>query len=232
MSSQDSGITDVTTTPSPAAASLRKRGRRKGTRTKRKNDMPRPPSVFVLDDDGAEVEAMSNVLVAEGFACDGFTVPQQCLESVKVHECDVLITDLLMPGHDGIEVLCEAICILPELPVIVVTGHGNIPLAVVAMKKGAKDFIEKPVDKDALLRSVRGALGDVEKKWSAAKVQLSRTERVVLKHVLQGNGNKHIAFMMGRSIRTIEDHRSHLMKKLNAENVVDLVRRSIELGLA
>jgi two-component system response regulator FixJ len=189
-------------------------------------------NVVVLDDDEAEVAAIRAVLEGDGYACTAYTDPAQCVDDLRRLDCDVLLCDLVMPGMDGLQVLSQAREVRPGLPVIVVTGHGNIAVAVTAMKNGAASFIEKPFDKAVLLDSVKDALSRVEREWSAAPVELSRMEKIVLKHIIEGNGNKHIAHMIGRSVRTVEDHRSHIMRKLEASNVVDLVRRCIALGLA
>lgn len=189
-------------------------------------------NVFVLDDDGAEVAAIKAILEGDGYFATTFTNPAECIDALRRHECDVLLCDLVMPEIDGLQVLRQAREVSPDLPVIVVTGHGNIAIAVTAMKRGASDFVEKPFDRAVLLDSINTVLGHLQREWAVTPVELSRMERVVLRHIIEGNGNKHIAHMLGRSVRTIEDHRSHLMRKFGATNVVDLVRRCIAMGLA
>jgi two-component system, LuxR family, response regulator FixJ len=201
-------------------------------RARARRAIPKRRSVFILDDDAGEVEAVRAVLEADKFNCTTFTNPRQCLDGLRKENCDALVCDLVMPDVDGLHVLAESKSIRPSLPVIVITGHGNIAVAVTAMKNGAAHFIEKPFDRAVIVEAVNDAMASVERSWSATPVKLSKMEKIVLKHVLQGNGNKHIALMIGRSVRTVEDHRSHLMKKMGVENIVELVKRSISLGLA
>ncbi|HSV27183.1 MAG TPA: response regulator [Sedimentisphaerales bacterium] len=188
-------------------------------------------TVFVLDDDEAEVTAVKAALEGDGFACTTFTDPRRCVDELRSNPCDVLVCDLVMPHADGLQVLSQAREAHPGLPVIVVTGHGNIAIAVTAMKKGACDFIEKPFDRAALTESINNALNYSRREWATATVELSKMERTILRHILRGNGNKRIAQMIGRSVRTVEDHRSHIMKKMGVSNVVELVRRCIDMDL-
>jgi two-component system, LuxR family, response regulator FixJ len=198
---------------------------------RKKKASARLPKVYVLDDDAGEVEAIRAVLEGEKFVCSTFTRPQDCIAGIKENGCDALLCDLVMPEMDGNQVLAEVKGMRPDLPVIVITGHGNIPVAVTAMRNGAANFIEKPFDGAALVQSIRVAMSEANKNWSGVPVKLSKRERLVLKHILKGNGNRHIALKLGKSIRTVEDHRSHLMKKMGVDNIVDLVKRSIALGL-
>jgi two-component system, LuxR family, response regulator FixJ len=207
----------------PQPRPSRGRGRKPAAKARR---------VFVLDDDRGEVEAIRGVLEGEKFLCRTFTQPRECVDNLKGLDCDVLVCDLAMPEMDGHQVLAEAKSLRPDLPVIVVTGHGNIAHAVSAMKNGAANFIEKPFDKATLVDSINSALSEVDRGWLRSPVKLSKMEKLVLKHILNGNGNRHIALKIGKSVRTVEDHRSHLMRKMKVDNVVDLVKRSIALGLA
>jgi two-component system response regulator FixJ len=231
LDDQSNIVPNETDVPSPAQEPLRKEDGKKADPGVATNHFAKARCVFVLDDSDAEVEAIGAVLKAEGIFCKTFTSPQECLDSLRKCACDVLVTDLKMADMDGMEVLIEAKKILPGLSVVVITGYGNISLAVVAMKNGAKNFIEKPFDMATLLDSINGAMEDGQDRWASAYVELSPMEKMVLKHILSGNGNKYIAQMTGKSVRTVEDHRSHLMRKLGAVNVVDLVRRCISLGL-
>lgn len=199
-------------------------------RRKRKASSSRPV-VFVLDDDAGEVQAIQAVLESQGFLCTTYTQPRECLEGVRLKDCDAVLCDLVMPEMDGNQFLMHVKELRPDLPVIVITGYGNIPVAITAMKNGAANFIEKPFDAELIVKAVRSALGDVDKTWSTVPVRLSKMEKLVLRHVLRGNGNRHIAQKIGKSVRTIEDHRSHLMRKMGVDNIVDLVKRSIAVGL-
>jgi two-component system, LuxR family, response regulator FixJ len=215
----------------PMEPPVRRRGRKKASPGVTTKKVVKSRWIFVLDDSDAEVAAISAVLEAEGMFCKTFTNPKECIDSLRSCACDVLVTDLKMPEMDGMDVLIEARKICPGLPVVVITGYGNISLAVVAMKNGATNFIEKPFDATALLDSIKSAMDDAQRVWSSTNTELSAMEQLVLKHILQGNGNRHIALMTGKSVRTIEDQRGHLMRKLGVVNVVDLVKRCIALGL-
>jgi two-component system response regulator FixJ len=233
MSQEEQTIDTQTPAPPPVVRVRRNGVGQEGVRRKRGKGMTNSKkNVFVLDDDDGEVQAIKAVLEAERFSCRTFTSPVQCLEDLLKSNCDVLVSDLVMPEMDGLLVLVEARKIRPRLPVVVITGHGNIAVAVTAMKQGATNFIEKPFDRTALLDSINSAMGEADREWAAAHVELSKREKVILKHIIQGNGNKHIAMMIGKSVRTVEDQRSSVMRKLGVVNVVDLIKRCIALGLA
>jgi FixJ family two-component response regulator len=137
-----------------------------------------------------------------------------------------------MPVKDGIELLIEARNIFPWLPVLIITSYADVPLAVKALKAGATDFAEKPLDWDRFLATVQSILSETELSDALAGKPLTRTETIVLRLILEGRSNKEIAHILSRSTRTIEVHRSHIMHKLNVDNVVELVKRAsgIDLG--
>ena len=144
-----------------------------------------------------------------------------------------------MPGMSGIDLLRKLKSDGVSLPVIVMTGHGDVPLAVEAMKLGAFDFIEKPFDDDALLASVRGALGVQEKQTREGSqrqeienrlTQLSTRERQVLDGLVAGQANKVIAYELGISPRTVEIYRANVMTKMQANSLSDLVRMALVTG--
>jgi two-component system response regulator FixJ len=150
-----------------------------------------------------------------------------------------IITDVRMPGMSGIDLLRKLKSDGVTVPVIVMTGHGDVPLAVEAMKLGAFDFIEKPFDDDALLMSVRGALGVQEKHAREESqrqeienrlAQLSTRERQVLDGLVAGQANKVIAFELGISPRTVEIYRANVMTKMQANSLSDLVRMALVSG--
>jgi two-component system response regulator FixJ len=135
-----------------------------------------------------------------------------------------------MPGKDGLELLDDVKRAIPWLPVIVVTSYGDIPMAVEAVKTGAFDFIQKPLDPETFLTKVGSALQqDVLADILRGK-PLTKMQTTVLQLILQGRTNMDIANMLGRSVRTIEVHRSHIMHKLKVGNVVDLVKKAMDLG--
>jgi len=160
-----------------------------------------------------------------------FSGADDCLAGLEADSCDLLITDVKMPGKDGVELLTEVKRRLPWLPVLVITGFGDVPIAVKAMKAGAVDFIEKPLDRDSFLEMVsillaRDTAGSVLQGRS-----LTRMEIKVLRHVLDGRNNREIAETLHRSCRTVEVHRRHVMQKLCAKNVVELLRQAARLRL-
>jgi two-component system response regulator FixJ len=151
-----------------------------------------------------------------------------------------VVTDVRMPEMSGIDLLRELKKGGSALPVIVMTGHGDVPLAVEAMKLGAFDFIEKPFDDEVLLGSVRNALGrgqqaakrEAERSKALEKLeQLSPRERQVLDGLVLGNANKVIAFDLGISPRTVELYRANLMTKMEATSLSDLVRMALAAGI-
>jgi two-component system, LuxR family, response regulator FixJ len=144
-----------------------------------------------------------------------------------------------MPGMSGIDLLRRLRELKIDVPVIVITGHGDVPLAVEAMKIGAADFLEKPFDDDALLASVRSALarqdGDARRSSERADIKarlssLSKRERDVLDGLVAGNANKQIAYDLGISPRTVEIYRANLMNKMQAGSLSELVRMALIAG--
>jgi two-component system response regulator FixJ len=151
-----------------------------------------------------------------------------------------VLTDVRMPGLNGLELVHRLNALGFAAPIILMTGHGDIPLAVEAMKAGVVDFIEKPLDDDILLRAIAQALSkaaasnhdearDLERK--ARFDSLSRREREVLAGVIAGRPNKIMAFDLGISIRTVEVHRARLMAKTGAASLSELIRMALTLGL-
>jgi two-component system response regulator FixJ len=187
--------------------------------------------VYVVEDEPKVRAVLRKTLERVGLTVRSFSSADDCLASLDSGACDLLITDVRMPEKDGIELLIEARKLQPWLPVLVITGFGDVPMAVKAMKAGAGDFIEKPLDRDTFLAAVRTLLAGK----TAAKVFLDRTltrmELRVFCHILDGKNNREIADMLSRSHRTVEVHRRHLMQKLGANNVVELLRWAAKLHL-
>jgi FixJ family two-component response regulator len=136
-----------------------------------------------------------------------------------------------MPEMDGIQLLQKAKHITPWVPVLVITGYGDIPTAVTAVKGGAADFIEKPLDRESFLRKVNSILQQSPSIHKYTGKPLTDAEKRVLKMVVEGKSNKEIAFYIHRSVRTVEVHRARLMHKLGVDNLIDLVKRAVEMGL-
>ncbi len=193
--------------------------------------------VFVVDDDECIRAAVCAMLKRAKYECLCFPDVASCLEELKAQNrdlgegCDVLISDVKMPGKDGLELLSEVRPLFPWIPVIMMTAYGSIPMSVQAVKTGAFDFIEKPVEEAKLLSVVESALlKGAELHDPLVGKPLTRTERIVLCLILEGISNKRIAYILERSERTIEVHRSRVMRKLGVDNLVDLVKKSTAMG--
>lgn len=199
--------------------------------------MPHEATVFVVDDDEAVRESLSALLDASGLRVKAFESAAAFLAGDLPQQKACLITDIRMPDMDGLELQIELKRRGSRLPVIVITGHGDVPLAVRAMKAGAIEFLEKPYDDQTLLDSLRLALNQAGNQsgdqQTAARVQeklatLTPREREVFDLVVMGKLNKVIAYELSISSRTVEIHRGRLMHKMGARNLADLVR----MGLA
>jgi len=198
------------------------------------------PVVFVVDDDDAVRESLAMSLKLAGHQVESFASAAAFLASGAPNRSGCLVTDIRMPEMDGIELQEELRKRNCSLPVIVITGHGDVPLAVRAMKAGAGDFLEKPFARDALLTAVRRALErNATAVDSASQGDQIRTrialltprEREVFGLVVSGKQSKVIAHELGASPRTVEIHRARMMKKLNAGSLQELVRMAIAAGV-
>ena len=195
--------------------------------------MPNIPKqrIFFVDDEPKIQDLVSETLEQAGFRISCFAGADNCLKQLRTDRCDLLITDAKLPGMSGLELLVEAKRFFPSLPVVVITGYGDIPMAVRAMRAGAIDFIEKPLDKQTLLSAVRFALKPITSADQLLRRGLTRAEMRVLRLILDGKTNKETACLLYRSLRTIEVHRKHIMRKFGVHNVVDLVKRATTMGL-
>jgi two-component system response regulator FixJ len=195
--------------------------------------------VHVIDDDEAMRDSLAFLLDTAGIAVKTYDSATGFLDALPGIESGCVVTDVRMPGMSGIDLLRRLREAGASMPVIVITGHGDVPLAVEAMKLGAADFLEKPFDDEALLSSIRSALtrrrAYEEEVGRVAEVQarlasLSARERQVLDGLVAGNPNKTIAFDLGISPRTVEVYRANLMTKMAAASLSDLVRMAIVAG--
>jgi len=187
--------------------------------------------IVVVDDEPKVCQIVSKTLEREGIHVRSFPGARECLVHLAVERCDLLITDVKMPEMSGIELLQEVRELLPWLPVLIITAYGDVPMAVGAMKAGAVDFIQKPLDRDALLQTVQSLLERSPAQVAMAQCALTRTEMRILYLILDGKNNREIANTLHRSPRTIEVHRGHVMQKLDASSVIELLRRAADLGL-
>jgi FixJ family two-component response regulator len=187
--------------------------------------------IYFVDDELKICRAVKDTLAELPFVeVTCFSNPLACIDAIRQGNCDLLITDICMPKMNGIELLAKVRNLYPLLPIIVLTAHGDVPLAVQAMKEGAYDFIEKPLDENSLIPVVKNALNYHASNKSII-TRLSKREREVLHWILKGKSNKEIAELLCRSLKTIEFHRYRLMCKLDVHNLADLIRRAEMLGL-
>jgi two-component system CheB/CheR fusion protein len=195
-------------------------------------------TVFVVDDNRDTRDAMRSLLTNAGYRVKTYASAKAFLDSYRPGNNSCLITDVRMPGMNGLEMLAHlATTGGKRLPTIVITGQGDIAMAVQAMRAGAADFIEKPTDPDLLLRSIRRALRQAANPadrfaWRAAAAMrmagLTKREREVMNLVVAGLANKEIAFRLRINQRTVEVHRAAVMKKMGARSLADLVRAEME----
>ncbi len=202
--------------------------------------MPDEGAVHVIDDDEALRESLAFLLAAADLEVRTYETPKGFLDELEGIASGCIITDIRMPQMSGLDLLQRIRQTRADLPVIVITGHGDVPLAVEAMKAGALDFLEKPFDDEALLSAVRAALRrqgsddgrEAERRELAQRISaLSGRERQVLEGLVAGHPNKIIAFDLGISPRTVEIYRANLMTKMQAASLSDLVRMALIAGL-
>jgi FixJ family two-component response regulator len=195
--------------------------------------MSADPTVFLIDDDDGVRQSLEALLRTNDFTVAAFASARDFLAMFDPDAVGCLITDVRLPGMSGMELLQNLRSQRCRLPVIVITGHGDVPLAVEAMKGGAVDFIEKPFRDHVLLSAVGRALqlADEDRdKCNAAREARTRLETLtprehqVLDMVVAGNANKVIAIDLELSIKTVEFHRAHVMEKMGAESLAELVQ--------
>ena len=196
--------------------------------------------VHVIDDDDAVRESLAFLLGTAGIDVKTYESAVAFLDVAPEVKLGCVITDVRMPELSGVDLLRRLQELKLGVPVIVITGHGDVPLAVEAMKIGAVDFLEKPFDDEVLLASVRSALNQLDRdsKRQAERGEiegrlatLSNRERDVLEGLVAGHANKQIAYDLGISPRTIEIYRANLMTKMQAASLSDLVRMALIAGI-
>jgi two-component system, LuxR family, response regulator FixJ len=186
-------------------------------------------TVFLVDDEPAVRDGLALMLSTYGFKVETFASAAALLESVG-DRIGCVVADIRMPGMDGLA-LQAALARRPvRLPVILITGHGDIPMAVAALKAGALDFIEKPVDDVALVASLRAAFEQAS--FNADAARLTPREREIVALIVEGRTGAAIADHLGISPRTVEHHRTAAMEKLGAGSLAQLVRQAIRAGIA
>jgi len=197
-------------------------------------------TVFLLDDEPDMLKALTRLLKAEGHTVSAFTSAKAFLESYQPQPHGCLVLDVAMPEIDGLELQRRLTRSGLLLPIVFLTGHGDIPMSVQAIKAGAEDFLTKPVNDADLLRAVRAAL-----QRSAARRELiaeadvlhrrhstlTAREREVMAHIVAGELNKIAAAQLGVGEHTIKVHRARVMEKMGVESLADLVRAAERLSL-
>jgi Response regulator len=198
------------------------------------------PLVYVIDDDDAVKQSLEFLLKTAKIKVQGFDSAKAFFEILPQVKSGCIITDIRMPEITGIDLLRRVKELDLDIPVIVITGHGDIALAVEAMKIGAVDFLEKPFDDDMILSSVRAALNrdadSAQQKAERTQINdklaaLSNREHQVLEGLVAGKPNKIIAYDLGISPRTVEIYRANLMTKMGANSLSDLVRMAMTAGI-
>jgi two-component system response regulator FixJ len=187
--------------------------------------------VFIVDGELKSLQAVGKALVSLGAEITCFVNPGRCLEQLRSEKCNLLIAELKLPEMDGIELVTNVKRVAPWVPVLILTDYGDVPTAVKAVKAGAEDFIEKPLVEEELLRRVRSILQTNAAPNGYADKPLTWMESTILKLIIDGKSNREISELLGRSVRTVEVHRANMMKKLGVNNLLDLVKRAVALGL-
>lgn len=196
-----------------------------------------PRTVYVVDDDPAMRHSLAWLIGSLGLEVQGFASAEEFLRSLPPGRPGCLVTDVRMPGMSGLELLDTLAGAGSLLSVLVVTGHADVPMAVRALRAGAVDFIEKPINDQLLLDRVNEALGKSHRAWEAAERKrhvralldrLTPRERQVAALVVTGKPNKVIAAEINLSMKTVEVHRHNLMDKLEVTSVSDLTRLLLE----
>ena len=202
--------------------------------------MSAEPIVCIVDDDEAVRESLQILLETMGYSANAYESGPAFLEDCSAIETGCVLLDVRMPKMSGIEVQQRLSEIRSDLPVIIVTGHGDVTMAVQAMRAGAVDFIEKPFQEEALLQSVQDTLAladqthkrvEVVSKIKERIARLTPREREVFDQLILGHSNKAIGRVLDCSPRTVEIHRARIMEKTETESVAQLVRMVMVAGI-
>lgn len=189
--------------------------------------------VYIVDDDEAVRDSLRWLLEANGYRVRAYQSAESFLDEYDPMQVGVLIADVRMPGMSGLELQEQLIARKSPMPIVFITGHGDVPMAVSTMKKGAVDFLEKPFSESDLRDIVGRMLEQASQRLSAVQAQrnheamlarLTAREQQVLERIVAGRLNKQIADDLGISIKTVEAHRANIMEKLEVTTVADLMK--------
>ena len=192
------------------------------------------PMVFVVDDDASVRESLARVFASAGYQAESYASAAEFLNRAPCDGPSCLVLDLQMPELDGLALQQALVSAGNPVPIVFITGHGDVPTSVQAMKGGAVDFLSKPFETDALLDAVAHALDRSRKEHEtldelvrvrSAVSTLTPREREVLRHVVAGKRNKQIAAELGTTEKTIKVHRARVMEKMGAGSIAELVHR-------
>lgn len=196
-------------------------------------------AVAIIDDDEPVRDSLSLMLSNHGFGVCSFASAEQFLSALQASEIpSCIVCDIRMPGMSGLELQKELAKKWPMIPLVLITGHGDVAMAVAALKAGARDFIEKPFSPDRLIASISAAINETESQRNhdqeiaklATRVnELSDRQRQVMDLAVKGLSNKEIALTLKISPRTVETYRAWVMEKTGARNIADLVRIAVRL---
>lgn len=197
------------------------------------------PTVYIVDDEEVVRKALQLLVKAEGLRSESFASAQEFLDSLDSIGPGCLLLDLSMPDMSGLELQEQLQERNIDLPVVIITGHADVSTAVRALKAGAVEFVEKPLDSDLLIQHIHACLEDGVKRWQSRLAhkqdserlsQLTRRERQVMNGLVAGKRNKQIAEELHISFRTVELHRANIMVKLEANTLSDVVRIALASG--
>ncbi len=190
-------------------------------------------TIYIVDDDEAVRDSLRWLLEANGYRVKSFSGAEEFLQSYDPDQVGVLIADVRMPGMSGLELQEALIARQAPIPIVFITGHGDVPMAVSTMKKGAVDFLEKPFNESDLREIVARMLDDAAERVNQARARrdqqavlsrLTAREQQVLERIVAGRLNKQIAGDLNISIKTVEAHRANIMEKLEVTTVADLMK--------
>ena len=199
------------------------------------------PIVFIIDDDISVREGISDLLRSIGLSVETFASTQEFVNSKRPDAPGCIILDVRLPGRSGLDFQQTLGELEIRLPVIFISAHGDIPISVRAMKSGAIEFLTKPINEQQLLDAVQAGIerdranrqdNALATELRARFDSLTSREREIMSLVVSGNLNKQIGFQVGLSEMTVKVHRSHVMQKMRAKSLVELVRMADKLGLS